>query len=436
MNVAQPVRSSERASSGLQRIDLDRYSVKSSRNTVILLVYSFMRAGGIESLIIRLMGWLSARNQQVLLLLTNPERNEIFSGDPIPFIPLFGDDLSLSDALIERIATMVDHEFIVFSFDSGSAAAASILERYFFLKRIMHVHISGVFHPRAYFMDAEPKSRKTINWLIGNSFPESLLIFMNQETLVSHSAFFKRRLRSSLIAHLPLSEPEVQKFTQDIDKLRILTVGRLVDFKAYNLGVVHNAKALRSAGIDFRWEIFGDGPLRQVMEAQIFAEGLQERVFLRGTIKYDSLPWKMVESDLFVGHGTSALEAAQHGLPAICCTVDSRLTSYGFIHDLPPGNVGEVLPGREGLAVSDLIASFASLEPKDRRDLSIKSIHYAQQFSFDAFVFKLVKIDRNSDRKPGLSVRAAIGHFLINLHARGNGSLKSLVRYHFDRLFS
>jgi glycosyltransferase involved in cell wall biosynthesis len=99
----------------------------------------------------------------------------------------------------------------------------------------------------------------------------------------------------------------------------ILVVGRLSSEK--NLGMLIDALALVSRELNVATIVCGDGPTRPELEAQIAANGLQERVFLVG-IRRDV--WglmkqarALVNASVFEGHPNVVIEAAAAGCPLV-----------------------------------------------------------------------------------------------------------------------
>jgi len=114
--------------------------------------------------------------------------------------------------------------------------------------------------------------------------------------------------------------------------LRILSAGRLVDFKA-PLGLVKMGQHLREMGVQFEWSHFGDGPLRATMERDIRATELGGIFTLRGEVTNGSLLREMATAHLMIHNaeiapnggresfGVVLAEAAAAGLPIISCRV-------------------------------------------------------------------------------------------------------------------
>ena len=74
---------------------------------------------------------------------------------------------------------------------------------------------------------------------------------------------------------------EYNPFTEDIAEMIIVSVGRLVEPKGFDLAI-SAAGNLNQSKTNFRWYIVGDGPQRTELLQSITAAGLEERVILTG----------------------------------------------------------------------------------------------------------------------------------------------------------
>lgn len=118
----------------------------------------------------------------------------------------------------------------------------------------------------------------------------------------------------------------------DEKSLRIISAGRLVDFKN-PLGLVEVARRLKEQGVEFGWKHFGDGTLREAMREAIGAAGLGEVFELRGEVANAELLSAMRGADAMVhqaqiakdggreSFGVVLVEAAAAGLPVVSCRV-------------------------------------------------------------------------------------------------------------------
>ncbi len=166
------------------------------------------------------------------------------------------------------------------------------------------------------------------------------------------------------------------------DKLRIVSVGRLVPFKD-PLSLLEVARFLREKGHGLHWQHLGRGPLHKQMEQGIRKYGLEDSFILRGAVPHKDVLKTMQASDLMVhpamiqpdgrreSFGVVLAEAAAAGLPIVSS---------------PVGGIPEiVIEGQTGFLVADnsteKIAAKALLlasEPELRRQLGQTAFQHAK----------------------------------------------------------
>lgn len=108
--------------------------------------------------------------------------------------------------------------------------------------------------------------------------------------------------------------------------VKILTVGRFAIMKCYDLAV-DAAKLLRDRGMDFTWYAVGDGALREALEHQIAANGLQDRFILLGS-RSNPYPYfaacdLYVQTSRFEGFGITLAEAKMFHKPIVTTNFDA-----------------------------------------------------------------------------------------------------------------
>lgn len=89
-------------------------------------------------------------------------------------------------------------------------------------------------------------------------------------------------------------------FSDSYAGIRILTVGRLTEQKAYPVAI-EAMHLLKQRGVDARWYVLGDGPERKKLEKQIAEDGLQEDFLLLGASE-NPYPY-FAQTDIYV-HAT------------------------------------------------------------------------------------------------------------------------------------
>lgn len=98
------------------------------------------------------------------------------------------------------------------------------------------------------------------------------------------------------------------------EPMELLSVARLVEKKGLSDALVA-VVGLREAGIDFRYRIVGDGPLREPLEQQIGELGLGDRVELMGAQTQDVVQALLDSSHVLLAPSVTASSGDQEGIP-------------------------------------------------------------------------------------------------------------------------
>ncbi|WP_249869457.1 glycosyltransferase [Oceanobacillus saliphilus] len=147
-------------------------------------------------------------------------------------------------------------------------------------------------------------------------------------------------------------------FNDNYDGIKILTIGRLVEVKGYDLAIESCFK-LKQNGIKFKWYVIGEGNLKKKLLKKIYKLGLDNIFILLGT---QSNPYNYIKnSDIYVqtsryeGFGLAIAEARMLNKPIVSTNFD---TVYNQIVD-----------GKNGIIVdmnSEAIAKGITKLIKDR----------------------------------------------------------------------
>lgn len=164
---------------------------------------------------------------------------------------------------------------------------------------------------------------------------------------------------------------------------RVVTVARLVPKKGIDLAL-RSVTRVAAEGIDIRYEILGDGPLRGSLEALAATLGIDDRVRFRGLCSQAEVAEALARAAVFLlpsrtapdgdeeGTPTVLLEAASAGVPVVS-------TRHAGIPDIVAhGETGVLVPEGDdaGLAeaVAGLLAGSARREAMARaaRDRAVR----------------------------------------------------------------
>jgi glycosyltransferase involved in cell wall biosynthesis len=362
----------------------------------IVMVYEELHTGGIETLILRSSNAFVQRGFPVWVFCKpgGDERlQELF--DPRVTVINFNDGKELIDLF--KNCSAIGHggrTALVLSFDSSSAAWALGIEASH-PRSLNIINLTGIFHPQWYFMRGQPLDRVLLNYMVATAFGQPAIFFMNEECRSSHAAKWKMRLKNSRVIPLPIDEIEPLWRRHDPDParpLRVISVGRLVDFKAYNRGVAKIVRSCLDSSIELAWDIYGYGPEEPLVRARIEAFEVRDNVRLMGPLEYADFTRTVSEYDLFVGMGTAAAEAAMVGVPTICAAINEEEKTHGFLNEIPFGNLGEYVSGDELRDISDLIRFYSSLDGDGRSTLSRESIAAARKYRGSAFLDSILEL--------------------------------------------
>lgn len=106
-------------------------------------------------------------------------------------------------------------------------------------------------------------------------------------------------------------------------ELRLFGVGRLVEKKGFSL-LIDAVRILRARGLNVTAEIAGDGPLREELQAQIDADGLQEAVTLLGPLTQAEVAELLGTRRLFVAPFVVGSDGNADGLPTVLLEAMAR----------------------------------------------------------------------------------------------------------------
>jgi colanic acid/amylovoran biosynthesis glycosyltransferase len=145
----------------------------------------------------------------------------------------------------------------------------------------------------------------------------------------------------------------------------ILSVGRLLPVKGHAF-LVAACERLAAAGVEFRCEIVGDGPLNGALQQQIDAAALSDRIRLLGVRTSDDVQTVMAAADAFVLPSVPTADGRQEGIPIVLMEAMSSglpvvASRTGGIPELVEDGVGGLLvePG-DAAGLADALQRLAA----------------------------------------------------------------------------
>lgn len=383
-------------------------SLALSAITDVYLIYGSLRTGGIETLIVRMANFLGAMGVTVHVCCNPGGELEALLDGKVQVVS-YTDTVDLCVTINHQAdgSQVGVRRGLIVSFDPISAGRA-LMVGVSLGKAFPVTHVSGVFHPRAYFMSGERGDRVFLNHLLVRAIGKNFLFFMNEECRQSHANKWDIDLAECPILALPINYVDAIWQPSAKRGVRIVSVGRLVDFKTYNLGAAKIVQTCLDRGIEVTWDIYGDGPLFDSIKASIEAAGMADRVRLAGALDYKDFSSTVAGYDIFVGMGTAALEAAITGLPTICATADEMSRCHGYIFELPFGNVGEFLNTHASLEIADIVQKYALAQVDQLSELSTECRAAAERYTMPKFMDVLLNFPSGMQSSPPTLVKRMV----------------------------
>lgn len=309
----------------------------------LLIVNLHLEIGGVETLLARLIPLLQKQGVEITLLLLQNKVNQELLDAVTPFCRV----LHLKDAFPYtkgHLRKFFGQEFDVVFYTIARALLVGswLLGRadYRSTKTVLGAYQTEIFcqeEKQNYY------HQKLVRQLVSQVIPPSSIIFGNTAGRDHHAAKLGIDLSESPVIRLFV---DVEKYTfkdrSSLPRKKIVSIGRITDFKTYNFTMLPVIKSLVAKGHDVEWHVYGDGEQFDEFKQAVADLGLQERVFAHGLLKYSQFEQVLEDAFLFVGSGTSLIEAAACGVPSLT-TIEyaKEADSYGFICDIEGYNLIE-----------------------------------------------------------------------------------------------
>jgi 1,2-diacylglycerol 3-alpha-glucosyltransferase len=259
--------------------------------------------------------------------------------------------------------------------------------------------VAGVFSQWEYCSDeANPKSGLASHIL--KQIGPSNIVFCTEGCRSDHQAKLGADLTASIVSPLLVDLPvqSARKQRKQGSPIKIVSVSRIVSSKTSNLQMPEVIRQLVERGVDAYWTHYGDGPERRQVEAVIASLNVGSRAKLAGTVPYSQIHDIIGKADLYVGGGTTLIEAAALGVPSLVALDENPLaTTPGFFFDRL-GHYTSDLSGNEKLEdIVDVIHRFSLMNDTEINKYRAKSVERARKYSVRESSAEIQKIYENAN---------------------------------------
>ncbi len=326
--------------------------------------------GGIETLLARMSRWLTENNHEVTLLVDRPGKWTDLLPRSVRCVVLDNHFPKLYYYFhAKRIwkSLGIEKPDVIKSFDIGSSWIACQLAG---IIRTDCKVIAGIYNPSVFNWywapeSSRPWSAKRLylrNYL--KCVPASARVFCGVDQLEELEEVHRQK---GILWPIPIDTTQFEPAVRKPKSGKIVSVGRLSPMKEYNLYLIDVVKTLRDRGHDVTWSVYGTGEYETTMRERIKEAHLEQFIFMEGTVPYARFRKVLEDAYVFVGMGTSILEAALFKVPNVNANAYERAgLTCGPVYNFPPGSIG---PGNAPpkLKVSDEIERILRLNRADYR---------------------------------------------------------------------
>lgn len=224
--------------------------------------------------------------------------------------------------------------------------------------------------------------RKLVHHIIGDRLQDEDVVFGNNVGRQTHSEFLKRPFSKSPIVHLFV---DIHKYSYNPDVTKsnvIVSVGRLENLKTYNFTFFETLRELRNANVNIEWHIYGDGSALSRIERLIHENDMADVVKLMGRCDYDKLPEAFRSGFIFLGTGSTLIEASACGLPSLIgIEYDTLPETYGYIHEVPGFEMIEPGLNLQKFTFFEKILQVINMDDQEYRALKEKCCQKAVEYA-------------------------------------------------------
>lgn len=347
----------------------------------VLFFRTYPKVDGTFTLLIRLSRYLDGKGYSVYFLL---KRQQYAAGiiDQIQSTAkiIFTDELDS----MKQSGTLPPVDII-----HGIVSGDALYWLYTELKQVYFpaaAAVIGSYHPRAYYTETwfGPTQDTILTRKLFRKIPPANLCFMNESVRAENARLFRCDFSKSPIIPLPIQVGPFNRALNQVVRNRVVSVGRLVEFKRYVMPVIDCIIDLRKKGMEYDFHVYGDGPLLGEVQAYVEEKRAGDFVKLFGPLDYSRFAEVVEPAGVFVGMGTAMLESSALGVPSLIAIESNDQFTYGWSFDQQGYEVGEVLEGKEMMPYDSFLQEAWNANGDEYKRMSIASWNRAKMFSIEA----------------------------------------------------
>lgn len=277
-----------------------------------------------------------------------------------------------------------------------------VLALYFTRKlRIRVPVVLGMYHPnqwKIYLSDRVSRTRSRIFKNLVGQLTHDSIIHSSKEGVEATNRYCGITTGTPTILQGPA---EILPFVKEIipgqEEIRIVTIGRLVDFKTCTIISMIDAieKLVLDRGMRITYDIYGNGPSQNKLAERIQNSPINDKITLHSFVPKEEYLSTVIRYDLFYGMAGALILAASAGVPSLVAIQEEESgVSYGFISDYDQEQ-NPIFGDRSKFAVErpleESILYYSRLTDDEKRILSRNCSHATSSYSTESTKLRLVQ---------------------------------------------
>lgn len=254
----------------------------------------------------------------------------------------------------------------------------------------------GIYHQNEFIFSTPPFYFASESKRLFSGLPDANIVFFNESIRNNYSAYFKVSYAASTLVPIGVDLSRDQSTDQRSTPRRIVSVGNLEKFKAYNAHMIGVVARLVDKYPSISYDIYGTGPEESALRALASRLGVDRHVHFRGGVPYADLLKTIESAELFVGSGTALIEAAAAGIPSMVGIESvSKPETYGFLSDVKGLSYNEDNLPMPRVAMQDLVERLFT-DPDYRAATAQACREKAQMFSVTSTADGFLALDKTA----------------------------------------
>lgn len=395
----------------------------------LLIVNLHLDIGGVETLLVRLIPLLNKAGIDVTLVVLQNRINQELRQELMPYctIKYFGDAFPFNKNSIQKIFAG-NFDIAFFTISQALVVGSWMLSKagYSNTRTVLGAYQTEIFCAEN---EGWRYHRKLIHKLIKNTIPASSIIFGNTAGRDFHSQKLNVNLDESPIIRLFVDiEKYEYKDRSLLARKKIVSIGRITEYKTYNFTMLPVIRRLLDTGLALEWHVYGDGDQLDKFRKMISDLNLDGVVFAHGALNYSKFQSVLDDAFLFIGSGTSLIEAAACGVPALT-TIEycKEAQTYGYISEIQGFNMIEPGLDKPISSIEDRIKELISRSTEKYSTLQVQDYAKATQYSGKSVVSEYIDVF-NRTKNSGATVHISTLQIIIYMASALAGHIVNKYR--------